>query len=330
MKSSGNSHAQLLRKKVDRNLKCLLNEAEEVLNDVDCIQANISALLESAKITCYNAELENRIKFAYFELNRLDEMLTIINTTIASSICLSMGVGEKLTVENSSQILGSKKNYLMEELMRKLDFLEGEGASLHKQFSKSKDVLEDIMVSAKEVAGKMCSSEVEVDLVETFMEVINDLGALDLRLTMARSAVASSFEVIMKVEQGVNGVLKNINYDLEDVVADDIVASARGSVESSAMCSEVVKEVASFAEVTEEELDKIMLMKLQKNKNLKSICDGSEKHRELVKQRLKENLSRTVCGEETQQAAVCSRSQVSSRILIRYCIFRLVSQWAVG
>ena len=73
-----------------------------------------------------------------------------------------------MTVEKySSQIVGSKKNYLLEELMRKLDCLEGEGASLQKHFSKVKDVFEDIMVSAKEVAGKMWSSEVELDLVET-------------------------------------------------------------------------------------------------------------------------------------------------------------------
>ena len=89
-------------------------------------------------------------------------------TIASSSICLSMGEGEKLTVEKySSQIVGSKKNYLLEELMRKLDCLEGEGASLQKHFSKVKDVFEDIMVSAKEVAGKMWSSEVELDLVET-------------------------------------------------------------------------------------------------------------------------------------------------------------------
>jgi hypothetical protein len=107
-------------------------------------------------------------------------------TIASSSICLSMGEGEKLTVEKySSQIVGSKKNYLLEELMRKLDCLEGEGASLQKHFSKVKDVFEDIMVSAKEVAGKMWSSEVELDLVET-----------GPRSTLVQTGPRSSFAVV--------------------------------------------------------------------------------------------------------------------------------------
>ena len=62
--------------------------------------------------------------------------------------------------------------------------------------------------------------------------------------------------------------------------------------------------------VIEAEVEKVLAMKMEENKTLHSICQASEKHMQLVKERVKENMLRT--GQ-----TVSSGSRVSDKINIR-------------
>ena len=103
-------------------------------------------------------------------------------------------------------------------------------------------------------------------------------------------------------------MLKTLGLSEQNV--DIIPNEKRNKLERSISKITALGENMLDVSVTEAEVEKVFAVKMEENKILHSICQTSEKHMQLVKERVKENMLRT--GQ-----TVSSGSRVSDKINIR-------------
>ena len=172
------------------------------------------------------------------------------------------------------------------------------------------------MEAAKVAGKKLCSCE-EEKMMKIFKEVSKELEVLDMQLSMARSAVSSCLELfedtlemegdkVVQVEQ-IKDQVKEIDINTETLGQKVKVNCDIVQVEDD---SERLEHLLD-ASVSDVEVEKVLAMNLQENSKLFNICQASDKQRQLVKDRVKENMLR---GGQT----ISSGSHVSDWINIRY------------
>ena len=191
--------------------------------------------------------------------------------------------------------------------------MEKEESCVQNILRKLKSKVEKLVEAAKEAGEKFVSCG-EEKMMKTFKEVSKELGVLDMHLTMLRSAVSSCLELFGDMEEEEVEV-KQINDQVKEI--DNISETNGEKVEVSRDLFKVNDEKNEKLEhlldgtVSDVEVERVLAMKLKENQKLLSICQASDKHRQVVKDRVKENLLR---GCET----ISSGSRVSGRINIRY------------
>ena len=316
------SCSHLLRK-VKQTVTSLQEEGEEVVKDMDSISHNITLAVKSANRSfksCEDAEaVRGQFKELSQELDEIDEQLTIIRAIISSTTYWAVESDDmvKEVVMDDKYIQSNRSsNYLEEKLLRKLANLEEEGNCVQNILRKLKYKVKVLIEAAKDAGENFLSCE-EEKMMKTFKEVSKELGVLDMQLTMLRSAVSSCLELfgdMVEEEVDKEVQVKQIKDQVKEI---DLTSETIGQevevscdLEAAKHKNETLEHLFD-ATVSDVEVERVLAMKLKENRKLLTICQASDKHRQVVKDRVKENLLR---GCET----VSSGSRVSDRINIRY------------
>ena len=290
-----------------------------MVKDMNNISHNITLALESATRSFKSCEDAEAVKGKFKELSqvfdKMDEQLTIIRATISSTTYWAVECEDVVedVVAKKSMKSSRSGNFLEEKLLRKLASVEKEESCIQNILRKLKSKVEKLVEAAKEAGEKFVSCG-EEKMMKTFKEVSKELGVLDMHLTMLRSAVSSCLELFGDMEEEEVEV-KQINDQVKEI--DNISETNGEKVEVSRDLFKVNDEKNEKLEhlldgtVSDVEVERVLAMKLKENQKLLSICQASDKHRQVVKDRVKENLLR---GCET----ISSGSRVSGRINIRY------------
>ena len=162
--------------------------------------------------------------------------------------------------------------------------------------------LEDLVEAAK-TSAKVTWTCGEHDFLQIFKEVKSELGALDLRLSMLRSAITTCIDLLMKENEGKQDQKLREKVETDHIEKTDanislgcMTALAPLGVESKN--SEII---SSSRNRVDEEVEKLLSLKLKENHKLRIICNTSGQHRELVKERLKETILVSVHGDGSSQ-----------------------------
>ena len=154
-------------------------------------------------ITCTvvtgEVDIKSKFRDVNKELNVIDKKLIIIWATIATHSRYSstmMGDEEVLLNDRSGKV-----NYLIEKLRRKFECVMRGGETIKVTLNEYNYNIEDLVESAKTSAKVTWTCE-EHDFLQTLKEIKSELGALDLRLSMLRSAITTCIDLLMKGNEG--------------------------------------------------------------------------------------------------------------------------------
>ena len=162
--------------------------------------------------------------------------------------------------------------------------------------------IEDLVESAK-TSAKATWTCGEQDFLPIFKKVKSELGALDLRLSMLRSAITTCIDLLMKGNEGEQ------DQKFREKLETDHIEKTDGSISLSCMTalahlgveSKNSEIISSSRNRVDEEVEKLLSLKLKENHKLRIICNTSGRHRELVKERLKETILVSVHGDGSSQ-----------------------------
>jgi hypothetical protein len=309
-------------RKVKQTVSSLQEEAVEVVKEMNIISNNITLALESvirSFKSCEDAEaVRGKFKELSQEFDENDEQLTIIRATISSTTYWDVEYEDMVedVVKDKHTQSNTSRNYLEEKLLRKLASVEEEENCVQNILRKMKNKVDELIEAATVAGEKLLSCE-EEKMMKTFKEVSKELGVLDMQLTVLRSAVSSCLELfgdMLEEEVDKEVEVKQIkNPEKESDLTSETIGQKVVSCDHLFQVkddSERHKPLLD-ATVSDVEVERVLAMKLEENRKLSSICQASDKHRQMVKDRVKENLLR---GCET----ISSGSLVSDRINIRY------------
>ena len=134
----------------------------------------------------------------------------------------------------------------------------------------------------------------------------SDMKMVTVEVSNLKKRVEEIFKEVDKAAEKLYGVPEDDYVKTLNIYKE--VSKVVGSSDMEITLMKVM--LASLVECSSDVVEKVFAMKMEENKTLHSICQASEKHMQLVKERVKENMLRT--GE-----TVSSGSRVSDKINTR-------------